>query len=63
MTLFGETIPQRVMAFTGEGAATVRLELGPKLRDADRRYAWEEAAAEAMAKAIPAAIAKLSAVK
>jgi hypothetical protein len=60
VTLFGETVPARVMAFTGEGAATIRLEVGKKLLEADRRYAWEEAATEAMNKAITASLAKLS---
>ena len=60
VTLFGETMPTRVMAFTGQGAATVKVELGMKVRDADRRYCWEEAASEAMTKAIAASIAKLT---
>ena len=60
ITLFGEHMPARGMAFSGDGAATVKVELGMKLRDADRRYAWEESATEAVNKAITASLAKLT---
>jgi len=61
MRMFGETIPQRVMAFTGDGAATIKIDIGKKLRKADSRYANEEAIKLAVADAISTSIVKLKA--
>jgi hypothetical protein len=42
--MLGESIPGRTMSFTGDGQATVKQEVGMKLRDRDREYAWDQAA-------------------
>lgn len=55
----GETIPGRTMGFTGDGQATVKIEVGKKLRDKDRDYAWDQAAELAVADAITTSLAKL----
>ena len=41
--LLGETIPGRTMGFTGDGQATVKQEVGMKVRDKDRTYTWDSA--------------------
>ncbi len=50
--MFSETMPQRKMGFTGDGSSTVKLEIGKKVRLKDREAAWDEAATEAMNKAL-----------
>ena len=50
--MLGEIIPDRTMGFTGDGQATIKLELGAKIRDKDREYAWDEAAKAAVADAM-----------
>jgi hypothetical protein len=42
--VFGENIPGRTMGFTGDGKATIKQEVGLKLRDRDREYTWDQAA-------------------
>ena len=42
--MLGETIPGRTMGFTGDGKATVKQEVGMKIRDRDREYTWDQAA-------------------
>ena len=37
--LLGENVPGRTMGFSGDGSATVKVEVGKKVRDADRTYA------------------------
>lgn len=54
LRLFGETVPDRVMAFTGDGSATVKLEVGKTVRPRDR----EEASAQALDQAVAGAIAE-----
>ena len=39
--VLGETIPGRTMGFTGDGSATIKQEVGTKLRDKDRDYTWD----------------------
>ena len=46
--VLGETIPGRTMGFTGDGQATVKQEIGMKIRDKDRNYAWDGAAETAV---------------
>ncbi|MEO8706764.1 MAG: hypothetical protein ABI867_42450 [Kofleriaceae bacterium] len=46
--MLGETMPGRTMGFTGEGQATVKQEIGKKLNDRDRQFAWDSAAEEAI---------------
>jgi hypothetical protein len=57
---FGETIPERVMGFSGEGSATVKLDIGKKLRPRDRSYAIEQAVELAMNDALASSLTKLS---
>lgn len=56
---FGETIPDRVMAFTGNGSATVKLEIGRKVRDRDSEAANHDAIEMAIDKALAESITKL----
>ena len=42
--MLGENIPGRTMGFTGDGRATIKQEVGLKLRDRDREYTWDQAA-------------------
>lgn len=42
--MLGETIPGRTMGFTGDGKATIKQEVGVKVRDRDREYTWDQAA-------------------
>ena len=50
--VLGETIPGRTMGFTGDGQATVKQEIGMKIRDKDRNYAWDGAAETAVGDAL-----------
>jgi hypothetical protein len=50
--VLGETIPGRTMGFTGDGRATVKQEIGKKLRPRDREVAWDQAAEVAIADAM-----------
>lgn len=42
--MLGENIPGRTMGFTGDGKATIKQEVGLKIRDRDREYTWDQAA-------------------
>jgi hypothetical protein len=42
--MLGENIPGRTMGFTGDGKATIKQEVGIKLRESDRTYTWDGAA-------------------
>ena len=42
--MLGENIPGRTMGFTGDGKATIKQEVGVKVRDRDRQYTWDQAA-------------------
>lgn len=46
--MLGETMPGRTMGFTGDGQATIKVEIGKKLSDRDRQYAWDEASKAAI---------------
>ena len=50
--MLGEVIPDRTMGFTGDGQATIKLEVGSKIRDKDREYSWDQAAEAAVADAM-----------
>lgn len=50
--VLGETIPGRTMGFTGDGRATVKQEIGKRLRPRDREVTWEQAAEVAIADAL-----------
>jgi hypothetical protein len=58
--VLGETIPGSTMGFTGDGHATVKQEVGLKLRDKDRDYAWDGAAETAVADALKTCFAQLA---
>ena len=57
--MLGETIPGRTMGFTGDGQATIKEEIGKKLRDKDRDYGWDQAAELAVADAIKTSLEQL----
>lgn len=42
--MLGENIPGRTMGFTGDGRATIKQEIGLKVRERDREYTWDQAA-------------------
>lgn len=58
--VLGETIPGQTMGFTGDGQATVKQEVGMKVRDADRDYTWDSAAEVAVDDALKVCFAKLA---
>ena len=58
--LLGETIPGRTMGFTGDGSATIKQEIGKKLRDRDREYSWDQAAEVAIADAMTTVFKQLA---
>jgi hypothetical protein len=58
--MLGENIPGRTMAFTGDGHATVKLEVGKKVRDRDREYSWDQAAEVAVHDAIETSLKQLA---
>lgn len=58
--VLGETIPGRTMGFTGDGQATVKLEVGKTVRDKDRDYTWDGAAETAINDALKTCFAQLA---
>lgn len=58
--VLGETIPGRTMGFTGDGQATVKQEVGMKVRDKDKTYAWDGAAETAVDDAMKTCFAQLA---
>jgi hypothetical protein len=58
--VLGETIPGRTMGFTGDGRATVKQEVGMKIRDKDREFAWDDAAKTAVDQALEKCFAELA---
>lgn len=58
--LLGENVPGRTMGFTGDGRATVKQEIGMKVRNKDREFTWDSAAETAVAKALEEAFTKLA---
>lgn len=58
--LLGETIPGRTMGFTGDGQATVKQEVGLKMRDKDRDYTWDGAVETAIDDALKTCFEQLS---
>jgi hypothetical protein len=61
--MLGENIPGRTMGFTGDGRATIKQEVGMKLRDRDREYTWDQAAELAVADAMETVFQQLAAPK
>jgi hypothetical protein len=58
--VLGETIPGRTMGFTGEGQATIKQEVGKKIRDKDKEVAWDSAAEVAIADAMKTVFKQLA---
>ncbi len=56
---FGETIPGRVMAFSGEGSSTIILEIGKRLRKRDSEVANHDSIELAIDEALQSSIKKL----
>lgn len=58
--LLGENVPGRTMGFTGDGQATIKQEVGLKIRDRDRQYTWDQAAEAAVADAMTTVFKQLA---
>jgi hypothetical protein len=58
--ILGETIPGRTMGFTGDGQATIKQEVGKKVRDRDKEFAWDSAAEVAIADAMKTVFKQLA---
>ncbi len=58
--LLGENMPGRTMGFTGDGQATIKLEVGKKIRDRDKEYAWDQATESAIAEAMTTVFKQLA---
>ena len=58
--VLGENIPSRTMGFTGDGQATIKVEVGKKIRDKDREYTWDQAADAAVADAMTTVFKQLA---
>ena len=58
--MLGENIPGRTMGFTGDGLATIKVEVGKKVRDRDREYAWDQASEAAVADALATVFKQLA---
>ena len=59
--MLGEIIADRTMGFTGDGQATIKQEIGMKVRDRDREYNWDQAAELAIDDAMKTAFQQLAA--
>jgi len=59
--MLGETIPGRTMGFTSDGKATIKQEVGMKIRDRDREYTWDQAAELAVEDAMEKVFSQLTA--
>ncbi len=58
--MFGETIPKRMMGFEGTGSATVKQDVGKKLRDKDREFTIQSAVELAVTDALKTSMAELA---
>ena len=61
--MLGENMPGRTMGFTGEGSATIKQEIGKKLHDRDRQFAWDAASEAAVADAMVTVFKQLAVPK
>ncbi|HEU5059391.1 MAG TPA: hypothetical protein VFU21_22815 [Kofleriaceae bacterium] len=59
LRLFAESYPARGLSWTGDGSATVKIETGKTVRDADKKEANSAALDEAVKKAIDQVLVKL----
>lgn len=57
----GETMPKRWMAFSGDGAATIKMDIGKRLRERDTQVANRDAIVQAVGDALTTSLAKLDA--
>jgi hypothetical protein len=60
LRMFGETIPERVMAFAGDGSATVKIDVGKQIRPRDGEVANRDALELAVKDAVDESLFKLS---
>ena len=58
--VLGEQIPGKTMGFTGDGQATIKQEVGKKVRDKDKEFAWDSAAEVAIADAMTTVFKQLA---
>ena len=58
--MLGENIPGRTMGFTCDGRATIKQEVGMKIRDRDREFTWDQAAELAVADAMKTVFQQLA---
>ncbi len=58
---YGETMPKPSIAFTGEGAAALKIDVGRRVRERDRHIAEKEAIAVAIGDALKTSIQRLNA--
>lgn len=58
--VLGEQIPGKTMGFTGDGQATIKQEVGKKVRDRDKEFAWDSAAEVAIADAMTTVFKQLA---
>ncbi len=58
--LLGEVMPTKTIGFTGDGSATIREEIGKKLRPNDRTAVWAAAVEGAVNDAVATALKTLS---
>lgn len=59
LRMFGETIPDRVMAFAGSGSASIQLEVGKKARPRDDEVAHADSFEPAVAEAVAESLRKM----
>ncbi|MCX5741246.1 MAG: hypothetical protein NT062_01965 [Proteobacteria bacterium] len=57
--MLGENVPAMTMGFSGDGSATIKIEIGKKVRARDREYAWDEVAKLAVDKALDESLKQL----
>jgi len=60
LRMFGETIPERKMGFTGDGSSTIKMDVGKKLRPKDRTYAIQQAIELAIDDALATSLKQLA---
>lgn len=58
--VLGEQIPGKTMGFTGDGQATIKQEVGKKVRDRDKQFVWDSAAEVAIADAMTTVFKQLA---
>jgi hypothetical protein len=58
--MLGEKMPDRTIGFTGDGQATIKVEVGMKINDRDRQYAWDEASKAAIDDAMKSVFQQLA---